>query len=432
MLIQGMSLPSVKCKPVPHASTAEKLSRTVNQFAKACNYALRVARRDNLWNKFALQRAVYRELRERFGLSANLAVRAIARVGKRKGHKVGGFKATSVDYDQRILSVNVEDETVSLSTVEGRVKVAMRIAGYQRHLLRTAKSIQGGQLVRGRDTWYIHLWCEYDDPPPLNPTGVLGVDLGIVNIASDSDGETHSGKHLNSVRHRHRRLRKKLQKKGTKGAKRRLKKLSGKEARFANHVNHRISKRIEGVRTAHTGSAGNLVAKAQRTERAIALEDLQGIRERVRLRTRCIAGRFSTWARSSGTRPSGPAYRWSSLTQATPPGSALLAGTPREPTVRRKRCSVAWSVGALGLRTTSRLAISQAGLLSSSRTQGYEMLFMAIVPPASLGLQSEVDDHSTKAFNIPAISTPGSSSKTLSRSAWVRWGRPGRTAMPNV
>ncbi|MCV4607261.1 transposase, partial [Escherichia coli] len=92
-------------------------------------------------------------------------------------------------------------------------------AGYQRHLLRTAKSIQGGQLVRGRDSsWYVHLWCEYDDPPVLDHQGMLGVDLGIVNIATDSDGETYSGKHLNSVRHRHRRLRKKLQKKGTKSA----------------------------------------------------------------------------------------------------------------------------------------------------------------------------------------------------------------------
>ncbi len=265
-----MSLLSVKCKLIPDASTGEKLARTVNQFANACNYALQVARQENAWNKFALQRLVYRELRERFGLSANLAVRAIARVGKRKGHKVGGFRATSVDYDQRILSLNIADEVVSLSTVDGRVKVPLRIAGYQRHLLRTARSIQGGQLVRGRDSWYIHLWCEYDDPPVLDPQGMLGVDLGIVNIATDSDGEAYSGSHLNSLRHRHRRLRKKLQKKGTKGAKRRLKKLSGKERRFANHTNHALSKRI--------------VAKAQRTGRGIAIEDLGGIRERVRLR----------------------------------------------------------------------------------------------------------------------------------------------------
>ncbi len=183
---------------------------------------------------------------------------------------MGGFKATRVDYDQRILSVNLDTEGVSLSTVDGRVRVPMRIAGYQRHLLRTAKSIQGGRLVRGQDAWYIHLWCAYDDPPALTPKGMLGIDLGIVNLATDSDGEAYSGSHLNAVRHRHRRLRRKLQKKGTKGAKRRLKKLSGKETRFANHVNHTLSQRI--------------VAKAQRTGRGLALEDLQGIRERVRLR----------------------------------------------------------------------------------------------------------------------------------------------------
>jgi len=139
-----MSLLSVRCKLEPDASTAEKLSRTVNQFAGACNYALQVAGRDNIWNKFALQRAVYKELRKRFGLSANLAIRAIARVGKRKGHKAGSFKATSVNYDQRILSVNVETETVSLSTVDGRVKVPMRIGKYQRDLLKSARSIRGG------------------------------------------------------------------------------------------------------------------------------------------------------------------------------------------------------------------------------------------------------------------------------------------------
>ena len=266
----SMSILSIKCKLIPDASTAGKLSHTVSQFTDACNYALQVAHKENIWNKFALQRAVYRELRRRFGLSANLAVRAIARVAMRKGQKTKAFKATSVDYDQRILSVNIATETLSFSTVDGRVKVPMHISEYQRHLLRTAKSIQGGHLVRGRDAWYIHLLCEYDDPPAITPKGFLGVDLGIVNIATDSDGEVFSGKHLNSVRQRYRRLRSKLQKKGTKSAKRLLKKISGRERRFANDVNHCISKRI--------------VEKAERTGRGIALEDLKGIRERVRLR----------------------------------------------------------------------------------------------------------------------------------------------------
>ena len=65
-------------------------------------------------------------------------------------------------------------------------------------------------------------------------------------------------------------LRETLQRKNTKSAKRRLRAVAGKEARRARDVNHVISKHI--------------VTEAQRTGSGIALEDLRGIRERVRLR----------------------------------------------------------------------------------------------------------------------------------------------------
>lgn len=102
------------------------------------------------------------------------------------------------------------------------------------------------------------------------PDGFLGVDLGIVNIATTSSGARHSGRRLNRTRERDRTLRRKLQKKNTKSARRRAKKHAGKEARRARDINHKISKCI--------------VVEAQRTGRGIALEDLGGIRERVRLR----------------------------------------------------------------------------------------------------------------------------------------------------
>jgi IS605 OrfB family transposase len=98
----------------------------------------------------------------------------------------------------------------------------------------------------------------------------MGVDLGIANIATTSDGARHVGKGLNAHRHRQRQLRRRLQRKATKSAKRLLKKRRRKEARFAADTNHAIAKRI--------------VTVAERTGRGIALEDLQGIRDRVRLR----------------------------------------------------------------------------------------------------------------------------------------------------
>jgi putative transposase len=99
---------------------------------------------------------------------------------------------------------------------------------------------------------------------------VLGIDLGVTNIAVDSDGAIHSGRAIKNVRYRHRRLRNKLQRLGTKHSRRRLRMLAGQEAQFSKHVNHVISKRI--------------VAKAKCTKRAIALEELTHIRTRIKAR----------------------------------------------------------------------------------------------------------------------------------------------------
>jgi putative transposase len=112
--------------------------------------------------------------------------------------------------------------------------------------------------------------CEVEEPEPQEVIDALGVDLGVTTIACDSDGTIHSSRHLNHVRYRHRRLRMKLQRLGTKAARRRLKQLAGQERRFGRNVNHTMSKRI--------------VETAERTKRAISLEDLKGIRTRVRAR----------------------------------------------------------------------------------------------------------------------------------------------------
>ena len=96
------------------------------------------------------------------------------------------------------------------------------------------------------------------------------MDLGINNIAADSAGESYAGGHLRGLRHRYGRVRSRLQSKGTKSAKRLAKKRRRRENRMARDTNHRISKRI--------------VEKAKRTKSGIALEDLQGIRGRVRAR----------------------------------------------------------------------------------------------------------------------------------------------------
>lgn len=96
------------------------------------------------------------------------------------------------------------------------------------------------------------------------------MDLGIVNIATTSTGYRAAGRGLNRYRKRQLDLRRKLQSQGTTSAKRLLKRRNRRERRHATNVNHIIAKKI--------------VTTAERTGRGIALEDLTGIRDRVRLR----------------------------------------------------------------------------------------------------------------------------------------------------
>jgi IS605 OrfB family transposase len=118
-------------------------------------------------------------------------------------------------------------------------------------------------------------------PEPIEPAGILGVDLGVSNLAVTADGAVFSSARVRGLRRRHRRLRAKLQAKGTRAAKRKLRGRRRKEQRFARHVNHVVSKQI--------------VASAKGSGRGIALEDLKGIRDRITVR-RTQRATFSAWS----------------------------------------------------------------------------------------------------------------------------------------
>jgi len=130
--------------------------------------------------------------------------------------------------------------------------------------------IGGADLVYRQGAYYLHITQNKEAPPETETSETIGVDLGIVNLATDSEGETFSGAQVKAVRNRYHKRRQTLQKVNTRSAKRRLKKMSGREKRFQKNTNHVISKA--------------LVQKAARTRKAIALEDLTGIRERTTVR----------------------------------------------------------------------------------------------------------------------------------------------------
>ena len=237
---------------------------------------------------FALHRAFYATARVLFALPAQLVVRALAKVAAcfaRDPHVVPTFRPTgSIPYDARCLSFRALDATglptvVTLTTLTGRVAGTLRGGGPSLALLRGARG--ASQLVLRKGRWSLHTAIEVETSAPLPPRDWLGVDLGVVNLAVDSDGAQHTGAPVEAVRVRLQRLRTALQARGTRSAKKHLKRLSGREARFRANTNHVLSKR--------------LVAKAQGTGRGLALEDLQGIRDRVTV-SRGQRARLGAWA----------------------------------------------------------------------------------------------------------------------------------------
>ncbi|WP_406517205.1 RNA-guided endonuclease InsQ/TnpB family protein [Streptomyces sp. NBC_00134] len=257
----------VQVKLLPTPVQAAALEATLHACNEAATWVSGVAFAKDVKRNFALRRHTYAEIRQRWGLGAQAAQHVIkktcdayttlaanARAGnlgkpwsqryRRAVEKPVAFRPEGAQpYDDRMLSWQSGERTVSIWTLSKRIK-------------QVAFTASPEQLAR------LALYRKGES----DPDGFLG----IVNIATTSDGEIMAGRELNRGRLRERTLRTKLQKKNTLSAKRRLKKRRRKEARRARDINHKIAKHV--------------VAEAERTGRGIALEDLTGIRERVRLR----------------------------------------------------------------------------------------------------------------------------------------------------
>ena len=72
----------------------------------------------------------------------------------------------------------------------------------------------------------------------------MGLDRGVYNIVTTSDGTRYGAKDVRRVKRKYNHVRSELQEKGTRSAKRRLKAISGCEKRFVHDENHCISKKL--------------------------------------------------------------------------------------------------------------------------------------------------------------------------------------------
>jgi putative transposase len=272
------SVLTISCKLQIQSEQVAKLEATLINLAAACNW-INQSVDSKVHNNVRIQALTYEQIRAQFGLSANLAIRAINRVAgnrktaKHKNRPVKEFKPTSADYDARIFAYREKDSSVSLTLVGGRERFKLVLGNYQIGKLKERKPTSATLVKTRKGEYFINIQVKDEAPEPIETKQVIGADLGRTDICVTSEGYKASGKQITQIRNHHARRRAALQHKavkGTRSSRRRCRqlwqRLSGRERRFQRHVNHVVSK--------------TLVQQALATNSVIALENLEGIRER--------------------------------------------------------------------------------------------------------------------------------------------------------
>jgi putative transposase len=263
----------------------ELLEATLSEWKRGCQIATDLA-----WGrcntKSDVQPLAYDDVREHTDLGSqhsilatHQAAQAISSCLERRaqGKKASKptFTAPTIKYDARSMTF-FDDDTVSLATTESRVRCELALPdaddGYQQQYLDSDNwSVTESTLTTRDGDYFLHIGFRRRKTDTERNTAedgtVLGVDLGIENLAVTSTASFFSGRELTHDLREFEKVRGEIQRTGTRSAHRSLRKSSGRVIRYVRDVLHRASNAI--------------VAEALRYEcDVVAFEDLTHIRDR--------------------------------------------------------------------------------------------------------------------------------------------------------
>ncbi|NPV25873.1 MAG: IS200/IS605 family element transposase accessory protein TnpB [Firmicutes bacterium] len=270
----------------PNKEKLEKMARMLETYRQACSWFLEQAEILNTTSRAHLNHQTYRQAGKLFDLNrGTLQCAMLKALSARRSYlsrKQRGKKASLPKFEKTV-PVMVRQDCYSLHQLpsgtwvikfpvsSGRSQIAVPLAASAYHA-RRLQDLAGGscrqgsmEIWRGKDgKWYVSISIVYQTG--FNePGSIIGVDFGIVKLAVLSNNVFFDGRQVRWRKERWAERRKALQRAGWLS---RVKKEAGRERRWMRYINHCISKRIIEI------------AKAE--GKAIALENLLGIRERVK------------------------------------------------------------------------------------------------------------------------------------------------------
>lgn len=272
---------TLKIKLLPTDEQVELLLSTIKEANMVCNVISEIAWEEKIFNQFKIHHKCYHQFKKSSQLSAQILIRCIAKVSdsykisrkvKREFRPLGG-----ISYDSRVLNYKPND-IISIWCIGGRQKIPF--VCHNRNYLPYIKG--EADLVYKKGKFFIMQTVEVPDEDIKDVEEFIGIDMGLIDIATTSNGDFFNSKQLQEYREKRQKVRSSIQSKGTKGAKKLLKRLSGKERTHGTIINHTISKKIIEL------------AKSER--KGIAIEDLKNIRFSAKKKSKKFRSKVGKWS----------------------------------------------------------------------------------------------------------------------------------------
>jgi IS605 OrfB family transposase len=270
------------------------LDNTMSVYRDACNYVSDYVLRTHDLKQFSLNKALYAELRERFGLKSQMTQSVFKTVIARYRTILENqnewikpsFKKPQYDLVWN-RDYSLTQNCFSVNTLNGRVKLPYFTGGMSKYFDHTIYRFGTAKLVNRHGKYFLHIPVTYDveDSNLSDVCNVVGIDRGINFFVATYDSKHKSGfvsgKTIKQKRANYSKLRKELQMRRTPSSRRRMKAIGQRENRWMQDVNQCVSKALATSNPRHT---------------LFVLEDLSGVRnatERVRTKDRYVSVSWS-------------------------------------------------------------------------------------------------------------------------------------------
>lgn len=261
---------TAKSRLTPDESLFKALLESIHTFNSCSEYISKFAIRQNKATTPFLKQHLLTDCQSMFCLPAPIVMSAINKVAFR--HQYSHLQKRQHVHIRKMSAFRLPAPFISYSNEFANelfiwgVGDLMHNVPHQthpEHIQLLDHATGGGVLVYKYGSLFAHLNCRLPNPTTNKINGWLGIDLGMVKIASDSLRQHYDDGTIYATRKKRHRQLAQLRKLNTKSSKRKARKLIRAMDRFTQDIDHRISREI--------------VNKASRHNLGIAMERLAGI-----------------------------------------------------------------------------------------------------------------------------------------------------------